>query len=52
MIITHFIYIFSGLIHALKLPESTFPGKFDMFLNSHQIMHVLILLVAVRIEYS
>ena len=52
MIINLLIYLFSGLIYAQKFPESTFPGKFDMFLNSHQIMHVLILLVAVRIEYS
>ena len=52
MIINLLIYLSSGLIYALNFPESTFPGKFDMFLNSHQIMHVLILLVAVRIEYS
>lgn len=30
-----------GVINILRVPEKWFPGHFDIFGNSHQIMHVL-----------
>ena len=29
-------------IGAMHIPEKWFPGRLDMYLNSHNIMHVLV----------
>lgn len=31
-----------GVIGAINIPERWFPGAVDMYLNSHNIMHVLV----------
>jgi adiponectin receptor len=37
--------VFIGVIFFLsRIPERHAPGRFDLFLNSHQIWHVLIFL--------
>ena len=33
-----------GVIGALHIPEKWFPGSVDRCLNSHNIMHVLVVL--------
>uniref|UniRef100_A0A1B0DL79 Uncharacterized protein n=1 Tax=Phlebotomus papatasi TaxID=29031 RepID=A0A1B0DL79_PHLPP len=33
-----------GMIGALHIPEKWFPGSVDLYLNSHNIMHVLVVL--------
>lgn len=36
-------YSIGGLLYGLKLPEKYFPGRFDLWLNSHQIFHILVI---------
>jgi len=33
-----------GAIGAMHIPEKWFPGTVDMYLNSHNIMHVLVVM--------
>ena len=35
-------YICAGIIYALKFPEKYFPGKFDYFGSSNQILHTFV----------
>jgi adiponectin receptor len=40
-------YVFPGLglvLRRTKIPELFFPGKFDIWLSSHQIFHVLVIM--------
>ncbi len=46
-------YLLEGLIYglgafffAMRLPESIWPGKFDIWCSSHQIFHVLVVLAS------
>lgn len=39
-------YILGAVLYALRIPERLHPGKFDYFLHSHQIFHVLVILAA------
>ena len=34
------------IIYAIQFPECHYPGKFDIFFNSHQLFHVAIVLAA------
>lgn len=34
--------ILGGAIGAMRIPEKWFPGLVDYYLNSHNIMHVLV----------
>lgn len=36
------VSIFGGAIGAMHIPEKWMPGSVDFFLNSHNIMHVLV----------
>jgi len=38
-------------LYALRIPEKIHPGKFDMWLNSHQLFHLCIV-VAAAIHYK
>lgn len=33
-----------GAIGAMHIPEKWFPGTVDLYLNSHNIMHVLVVM--------
>lgn len=35
-------YVFAGVIFKFKIPEKYFPGKFDYFGNSNQILHTFV----------
>lgn len=35
-------YITGAVLYGLRYPEKTCPGKYDFFLNSHQIFHCLV----------
>ena len=35
------------IVYAARIPEVIWPGKFDLFLNSHNIMHVMIVIAAI-----
>ncbi|KAI1083102.1 HlyIII-domain-containing protein [Whalleya microplaca] len=39
-----FLYIFGAFLYAVRWPERSFPGTFDIWGSSHQLFHVLILL--------
>ena len=34
--------VLGSAIGAMNIPEKWFPGSLDMYLNSHNIMHVLV----------
>lgn len=36
--------VVGGVIGAMHIPEKWIPGNFDLYLNSHNIMHVLVVL--------
>jgi adiponectin receptor len=40
------VYLGGGGIYASRVPERWFPGRFDLFFNSHQIWHVCVVLAA------
>lgn len=39
-------YLTGAVIYAGRVPEKWFPGRFDLFLHSHQIFHVCVILGA------
>ncbi|KAI2640644.1 HlyIII-domain-containing protein [Hypomontagnella submonticulosa] len=41
-----FLYIFGAFLYAIRWPERSFPGTFDIWGSSHQLFHILILLAA------
>ena len=40
------LYLIGALIYATRVPECWSPGTFDVWLSSHQIFHILIVLAA------
>ncbi|KAJ8942957.1 hypothetical protein NQ318_016732 [Aromia moschata] len=42
VILQDIVSIAGGAIGALHIPEKWFPGSVDMYLNSHNIMHVMV----------
>lgn len=40
------LYISGAIIYALRIPERLYPGKFDIWFQSHQIFHVFVVLAA------
>ncbi|GAU89113.1 hypothetical protein RvY_01704 [Ramazzottius varieornatus] len=40
------LYIVGSLIYACRLPERLFPGRFDIWFQSHQIFHVFVVVAA------
>ncbi|CAL4080700.1 unnamed protein product, partial [Meganyctiphanes norvegica] len=43
LFILAFFYIAGAAIYAARVPEKLFPGKFDLWIQSHQIFHVFVL---------
>ncbi|KAM0807173.1 hypothetical protein AB5N19_07512 [Seiridium cardinale] len=41
-----FLYIFGAFLYAVRWPERSAPGTFDIWGSSHQLFHVLILFAA------
>lgn len=41
-----------GVVGAIHVPEKWFPGQFDMWLNSHNIMHVLVVLAVYFMHHA
>jgi adiponectin receptor len=39
-------YLTGAAIYANRVPEKWFPGRFDLFLHSHQIFHVFVVAAA------
>lgn len=40
------LYILGAVFYALRVPERWFPGKCDIWFQSHQIFHVLVIAAA------
>ncbi|XP_045469164.1 adiponectin receptor protein isoform X4 [Harmonia axyridis] len=43
LVLMGLLYIIGAVMYALRVPERFFPGKFDIWLHSHQIFHVFVL---------
>lgn len=46
MILMAVLYISGAVLYAIRIPERFFPGKCDIWFQSHQIFHVLVLAAA------
>ncbi|XP_020813920.1 adiponectin receptor protein isoform X2 [Drosophila serrata] len=46
LILMGLLYILGALMYALRVPERWFPGKFDIWGQSHQIFHILVIAAA------
>ncbi|XP_063077320.1 progestin and adipoQ receptor family member 4 [Engraulis encrasicolus] len=44
--------VLGGLVNVARMPERMSPGSFDYWLNSHQIMHVLVALSIVYLHWG
>jgi len=42
--------ILGGYIGAVNIPEKWFPGKMDLFFNSHAIMHILVVVAVYQMH--
>lgn len=40
------LYISGAVIYAVRIPERFYPGRFDIWFQSHQIFHVFVVLAA------
>ena len=38
-----FLYLFGAALYAMRIPERFAPGRFDLWCNSHQLFHVLLM---------
>ncbi|XP_067946249.1 adiponectin receptor protein-like [Watersipora subatra] len=43
LVLMAFCYIFGAVIYAVRIPERIWPGKFDIWFQSHQIFHVFVI---------
>ena len=46
IIIMALLYIAGGALYALRIPERFWPGSFDIWANSHQLFHVMVVTAA------
>lgn len=47
-----FVSLIGGIIGAIHVPEKWFPGQFDLCFNSHNIMHVLVVLAVYYMHHA
>lgn len=46
LVLMGFLYILGTMFYALRVPERFFPGKCDIWFQSHQIFHVFVIAAA------
>jgi len=46
VLIMGFLYILGAVLYGCRIPERFLPGKFDIWFQSHQIFHVLVIAAA------
>ena len=46
------IYIFGAFVYSIRFPEAIFPGKFDIFGQSHNLWHFFVLIAAITHYYG
>lgn len=44
--------LLGGLVNISRLPECFSPGRFDYWCNSHQIMHIMVILSIVHLHWG
>ncbi|XP_001920113.1 progestin and adipoQ receptor family member 4 [Danio rerio] len=44
--------MFGGLVNVSRFPERFSPGRFDYWLNSHQIMHIMVVLSILYLHWG
>lgn len=44
IVLQDLIAVIGAIVGALRIPEKWMPGKLDFMLNSHNLMHVLVVL--------
>jgi adiponectin receptor len=47
-----FLYIIGAALYATRFPECVWPGKFDIWFQSHQIFHIFVVAASVVHLYS
>jgi adiponectin receptor len=45
-LLTAALYLIGASLYAARIPERIFPGKFDIWFQSHQIFHVFVVAAA------
>ncbi|KJE94525.1 adiponectin receptor 1b [Capsaspora owczarzaki ATCC 30864] len=46
------LYVSGAVIYVTRVPERFFPGKFDYWLHSHQVFHILVVAAALTHYYG
>ncbi|KAK7604853.1 hypothetical protein V9T40_006039 [Parthenolecanium corni] len=46
LVLMGILYIIGAVIYAMRIPERYFPGKCDIWFQSHQIFHVFVIIAA------
>lgn len=46
LVLMALLYIIGALIYAYQIPECFYPGRFDIWFQSHQIFHVFVVIAA------
>ncbi len=46
LILMAILYIVGAVLYAARIPERLFPGRFDIWFQSHQIFHVFVVVAA------
>uniref|UniRef100_A0A671LNM3 Progestin and adipoQ receptor family member 4-like n=1 Tax=Sinocyclocheilus anshuiensis TaxID=1608454 RepID=A0A671LNM3_9TELE len=44
--------LLGGLVNIFRLPERVSPGRFDYWFNSHQIMHIMVILSIMYLHWG
>lgn len=44
--------LLGGLVNICRLPERFSPGRFDYWFNSHQIMHIMVILSIMYLHWG
>lgn len=52
LILMAIFYITGALLYMFKIPECLSPGRFDLWLHSHQLFHTLVIVAGLTYFYS
>jgi len=52
LILMGVLYIIGALCYMYKIPECLSPGKFDLWFNSHQIFHTMVIIAGLTYFHS
>uniref|UniRef100_A0A914Y390 Adiponectin receptor protein n=1 Tax=Panagrolaimus superbus TaxID=310955 RepID=A0A914Y390_9BILA len=52
LVIMALLYIFGALLYGFRIPEKYFPGRFDLWFQSHQLFHICVVCAAFTHYYG